>query len=159
MDQSRDTVATIGWRITARLTDAVTFGWLTAFVLIEIDQRLLGGDPWGLERGRPVVDSPRSFVLLLVLIGLYEVLPVALRGVTLGKLLMGLRVRRRGGGSVPSLLVFVRAVLLYSPLFLGVYALLGYLVLLLSVAVPRSGQGFHDRVAGTIVVALPRDDP
>ncbi len=140
------------------MTDAVTFGWLTAFVLIEIDQRLLGGDPWGLERGRPVVDSARSLTLLLVLVGVYEVVPVALKGVTLGKAVTGLRVRRQGGGSVPVALAAVRAVLLYAPLFLGAYALLGFIVLLLSFVIPRSGRGFHDRIAGTIVVTLPRGE-
>jgi uncharacterized RDD family membrane protein YckC len=140
------------------VTDAVTFGWLTVFVLIEIDQRLLGGDPWGLERGRPVVDSTRSLVLLLVLVGIYEVVPVTLKGVTLGKAVTGLRVRRQGGGRVPVALAAVRAVLLYAPLFLGAYALLGFIVLLLSFVIPRSGRGFHDRIAGTIVVTLPRDE-
>ncbi len=156
LDQSRETVATIGWRLAARVTDAVTFGWLAAFVLIEIDQRLLGGDPWGLEPGRPVVDSGRSLVLLLVLIGLYEVAPVAARGVTLGKALSGLRVRRHGGGSVSVVLSFVRSVLVYAPLFLGVYAFLGWIVLLVSFAAPRSGRGLHDRISSTIVVSLPR---
>lgn len=159
MDHSREAVAAVWLRIAARVTDAVTFGWLTAFVLIEIDQRLLGGDPWGLERGRPVVDSTRSFILLVLLVGLYEVVPVALRGLTLGKALMGLRVRRQGGGAVSVPLAFVRAVLLYAPLFLGAYGLVGFFVLLLSFVIPRSGRGFHDRVAGTIVVALPRDEP
>lgn len=151
-------MASVGWRIAARITDAVTFGWLTVFVLIEIDQRLLGGDPWGLERGRPVVDSARSFILLLVLVGIYEVVPVALKGVTLGKAVTGLRVRRQGGGKVPLPLAFVRAVLLYAPMFLGAYALLGFLVLLLSFVIPRSGRGIHDRIAGTIVITLPRDE-
>ena len=41
------------------------FAWLVVFVLVEIDQRLLGGDPLGRRQARLVFDSARPIVLLL----------------------------------------------------------------------------------------------
>ena len=39
--------AKLSHRLGARILDIVTLLWVLFFVLVEIDQRLLGGDPWG----------------------------------------------------------------------------------------------------------------
>ena len=141
------------------MVDTITLAWIVGFVLIEIDQRLLGGDPFGLRPERIDLSRARSMLLLLALIAAYEVVPTVLYGATLGKAVLGLRVRASGGGPVRGTFSMVRAVLLYGPtLFLGAFGLLADLVLFVTVAVPASGRGFHDRIAATIVVSLPRDD-
>ena len=85
------------WRLGARIVDLVAFGWLSAFVLVEIDQRLLGGDPLGREAGRVEITSSRSIILLLIAVLLFEVIPVSTAGATIGKAMLGLRVVRRSG--------------------------------------------------------------
>jgi len=148
--------AGLGWRLGARIVDVVIFSWLTVFVLVEIDQRLLGGDPWGRRAVGIELDSARPFVLVAVLVVLYEVVPVVAFGATAGKAFFGLRVRRRGDDPVPVALAAVaRALLLYGPpLVFAAPGALVTLVLLVSVVVPRDGRGIHDRLAGTTVVSV-----
>ncbi len=150
--------AGLGWRTAARLVDTITLAWIVGFVLIEIDQRLLGGDPFGVQPQRIDLSRARSMLLLFALIAAYEVVPTVLYGATLGKALLGLRVCDARGGAVRATLSLVRVVLLYGPtLFLGVFGLLADLALFVTVAIPASGRGLHDRIAATIVVSLPRD--
>ena len=73
------------WRLGARIVDLVAFGWLSAFVLVEIDQRLLGGDPLGREAGRVEITSSRSIILLLIAVLLFEVIPVSTAGAQLAR--------------------------------------------------------------------------
>ena len=146
------------WRLGARAIDFVVFGWLVILVLIEIDQRLLGGDPLGQKPVRLVFDSGRPVVLLLVLVVLYEVIPLGVWGATPGKALLGTRVQTVA--SIPgSVMASGRAAVLYLPvIFLGVFGLLILLALLISVFVAADGRGLHDRLLGTLVVSLPRDE-
>ncbi len=157
MDSTDQPVAGFGWRVAARIVDVVVFTWLVTFVLVEIDQRLLGGDPWGRRAVGIEFDSARPVVLLFVLVIAYEVVPTAVAGVTFGKALFGLRLRRRPDDRIPDWLAAVaRAVVLYAPvIFFGSYgATVVVVVLLVSFAVPRSGRGLHDRLVGTTVVSI-----
>ena len=45
-----------------------------------------------------------------------------------------------------------------APIAFGAYGGIVLLVLIASFVVPASGRGLHDRVAGSIVVALPREE-
>ena len=156
MNSTHEPVAGFGWRVAARIVDCVVFAWLTTFVLVEIDQRLLGGDPWGRRAVGIEFDSARPIVLLVVLVVAYEVVPTAVAGVTFGKALFGLRLRRRTDDRIPDWLAAIaRAVVLYAPvIFFGSYGALVVVVLLVSFAIPRSGRGLHDRLAGTTVVSV-----
>ena len=154
-----ETPAGLGWRIGARIVDSVLFTWLVIFVLVELDQRLLGGDPLGREQARLVFDSARSVILLLLLVLAYEVVPLAVFGATPGKAVMGLRVRLTTSALPVGLVAVARAAVLYlPPLFLGALGGVVGLVLLASVVVMADGRGLHDRLLGTLVVMIDRDD-
>jgi len=156
--QTSEDPAGLGWRIGARIADVVVFSWLVVFVLVEIDQRLLGGDPLGRRQARLVFDSPRPIILLLLLVAAYEIGPAVVWGATPGKALLGLRVRMTTRTSPPWLLAFGRAVVLYLPIiFLGAVGFSVALVLLVSVVIAADGRGIHDRLLGTLVVSLPRE--
>lgn len=156
--QTSERPAGLGWRIAARVIDTVIFSWLVVFVLVEIDQRLLGGDPLGQRRARLVFDSARPILLLLILVAVYEIGPAVAWGATPGKALLGLRVRLTNRTSPAWLMALGRAVVLYLPLlFLGVFGMAVSAVLLISVVVAADGRGLHDRLLGTLVISLPRD--
>ena len=156
--QTREKPAALGWRVAARLLDMAVFAWLVVFVLVEIDQRLLGGDPLGRRQARLVFDSPRTIVLLLVLVVLYEIVPAVMWGATLGKAMLGLRIRLTNRSSPAWLMALGRAVVLYLPVvFLGGPGLVIPLVLLVTVVIAADGRGLHDRLLGTLVVSLPRE--
>lgn len=139
------------------MVDIVVFSWLVVFVLVEIDQRLLGGDPLGRRQARLVFDSPRPVVLLLLLVVAYEVGPAVAWGATPGKAVLGLRIRLTDRSSPAWLMALGRAVVLYLPIiFLGIGGFVVSLVLLGTVVVAADGRGLHDRLLGTLVVALPR---
>lgn len=140
------------------MIDVVAFSWLVVFVMVEIDQRLLGGDPLGRREARLVFDSGRSVVLLLLLVVGYEVVPAVVWGTTPGKALLGLRVRLTSGAPGP-LMALGRAAVLYLPvLFLGAAGLTVLVVLLASVVIAADGRGLHDRLLGTLVVSLPNEE-
>ncbi len=154
-----DGPAGLGWRIGARTIDAIAVTWLVVFVMVEIDQRLLGGDPLGRGPARVVFDSARSIVLLLLLIVVYEVVPVVLYGATPGKALLGLRIRPVTGGVPVVLAALGRAAILYIPvLFLGPPGALMPIVLLVSIVAAADGRGLHDHLLGTVVVSPARED-
>lgn len=134
------------------------FSWLVVIVLVEIDQRLLGGDPLGRRQARLVFDSPRPIVLLLLLVAAYEIGPALAWGATPGKAVLGLRIRMTDRSSPPWVMALGRAVVLYLPvIFLGAAGLAVSAVLLISVVLAADGRGLHDRLLGTLVVSLPRD--
>ena len=157
----RPTPASVRQRLGARLADTITLLWVLGFVLVEIDQRLLGGDPFGQRPLQIDVTQGRSLVFVIVTIAAYEVVPTVWKGATLGKALFGLRLERvEEPGSLPVIRAVARALVLYgAPVALG--ASFGGLVLVALVAslvLPASGRGLHDRAAGSIVVALPREE-
>ncbi|GJM37754.1 MAG: hypothetical protein DHS20C19_11210 [Acidimicrobiales bacterium] len=136
----------------------VALTWLVVFVMVEIDQRLLGGDPLGQRQARLVFDSARSVVLLLVIVAAYEVLPALLWGATPGKALLGLRIRLTSGAP-GALMALGRAAVLYLPvIFLGAVGSVVAIGLLVSIVIAADGRGLHDRLLGTLVVSLPREE-
>ncbi|MEZ5245954.1 MAG: RDD family protein [Acidimicrobiales bacterium] len=159
--QTSERPADLGWRIAARVVDIVVFTWLLVFVLVEIDQRLLGGDPLGRRSARLVLDSARPIILLLLLVVVYEIVPAVAWGATPGKALLGLRVRRTSAAGPPWLMALGRAAVLYLPVvFFGAFGFVVPLVLLISVAIAADGRGLHDRLVGTLIVSIPREpDP
>ena len=157
--QKIDGPAGLGWRVAARAVDSAAVIWLVVFVVVEIDQRLLGGDPLGRREARLVFDSARPILIVLVLIVLYEVVPSVLYGATPGKALLGLRVRMVTRHVPVGVAALGRAAVLYLPvMFLGLVGSVVTLVLLASVVVAADGRGLHDRLLGTVVVSLARDD-
>jgi uncharacterized RDD family membrane protein YckC len=151
--------AGLGWRVGARAVDTAAITWLVVFVVVEIDQRLLGGDPLGRRQARLVFDSPRPVLIVLVLIVLYEVVPSVLFGATPGKALLGLRVRMVTRHVPVGLSAVGRAAVLYLPvIFLGLIGSVVTLLLLASIVVAADGRGLHDRLLGTVVVSLARED-
>jgi uncharacterized RDD family membrane protein YckC len=83
----------------------------------------------------------------------YEIVPVALRGATLGKAMLGLRVVRLDTWG-PARLVnaTLRAVVLYAPLAVPVFGLLVLVVVVIPVLVWPTRRGLHDLVANTAVI-------
>lgn len=141
------------------MIDNIVFTWLVVFVMVEIDQRLLGGDPLGQRQARLVFDSARSVILLLLLVVLYEVIPALVWGATPGKAMLGLRVRLTST-SPGAMMALGRAAILYLPvIFLGAFGLIVLIVLLATIVIAADGRGLHDRLLGTLVVSLPREEP
>jgi len=147
--------AELAWRAGARIVDVIAFTWLSAFVLVELDQRLFGGDPLGRRPGRLAFDSPRAVALALLLAVAYETVPMVLHGSTLGKAMLGVRVRSLSGANPSGWSAALRTVMVYLPPILwGLPGLLVAAVIALSSAVPASGRGIHDRLAATVVVTM-----
>jgi len=144
-------------RLGARLVDTVTLAWLLGFVLVELDQRLLGGDPLGRRPLQLDLTQARPLVLLVVVVSLYEIGPVCWKGATLGKALFGLRLVafERSGPLSPSRALARSLVLYGAPVALGPAGGIVVLAVLVSLAVPASGRGLHDRLCGSVVVAEP----
>lgn len=152
--------AGLGWRIGARVVDSVVFTWVCIFVLVELDQRLFGGDPLGQRQASLVFDSARSVIILLILVLAYEVMPTVLYGATPGKAILGLRVRLTAASVPIAAAVLGRAAIVYLPLlFLGPIGIVTSLVLLGSIVLAKNGRGLHDRLLGTLVVSVPREGP
>lgn len=154
------TPASVRHRIGARVVDAITLMWLLGFVLVEIDQRLLGGDPFGRRPLQIDVTEGRSLVFVILTIAAYEVVPTVWKGATLGKALLGLRLRTvEPTARMPWVRASARALVLYgAPVAFGAFGGVVVLALIASFVIPASGRGLHDRVAGSIVVALPREE-
>lgn len=154
------TPASVRHRISARVVDAITLMWLLGFVLVEIDQRILGGDPFGRRPLQIDVTQGRSLVFVIVTIAAYEVVPTVWKGATLGKALLGLRLRTvEPTARVPWTRASARALVLYgAPVAFGAFGGIVVLALIASFVIPASGRGLHDRIAGSIVVALHREE-
>lgn len=161
MSDSLPTPAPVRARLVARLIDAITLTWALGFVLVELDQRILGGDPFGRRPLQIDVTQGRSLIFVVLTIAAYEVLPTVWKGATLGKVLVGLRLRTiEPAPQVPWSRAIARALVLYgAPIALGAFGGVFLLVLIASFVIPASGRGLHDRVAGTAVVALPSEEP
>ena len=115
--------ASIRARLGARLIDAITLTWALGFVLVELDQRLLGGDPFGRQPLQVDVTQGRSLLFVVVTIAAYEVIPTVLKGATLGKALVGLRLRTvEPSARIPWSRATARALVLYGgPVAFGAY--------------------------------------
>ncbi len=101
---------------------------------------------------------PAPIVLGLFLFGaIYTIVPTAVWGQTLGKIAVGTRVVAEEDGSLPG---WRRAALRWA--LPGAFGRLPYVGLWVSLAVMASliwdprRRGLHDRLAGTIVIRVPR---
>jgi uncharacterized RDD family membrane protein YckC len=146
-DQTRQ-LASVAQRVVGALVD----GLLTSMVVIvplllglieveDLEERL-----------------PASVVLGLFCFGaLYTIVPTALWGQTLGKIAVGTRVVVEEDGSLPG---WRRSAVRWA--LPGVAGRLPYIGLLVSLGImaslvlDRRRRGLHDRLAGTIVVRVPR---
>ncbi|MGI8806454.1 MAG: RDD family protein [Acidimicrobiales bacterium] len=141
-------LASIGQRVGGALID----GLLTSMVVVV--PLLLGlVDLDSLDRGLPA-----PTLLGLFLFGaIYTIVPTAVWGQTLGKIAMGIRVVVEEDGSLPG---WRRSALRWA--LPGVAGRLPYVGLGVGLAVMASlvwdprRRGLHDRLAGTVVVRVPR---
>jgi uncharacterized RDD family membrane protein YckC len=158
-------VASIGQRILARLIDGAILG--VAYLIIQVigvTDVLATSHPVTDQYGN-TTDQPSAagmagyFLLLALLLGfgfLYEWLLIGLRGATLGKMALSIKVVNENTGQVLGLGgAFVR----WLVFFLGNLACgIGLLVVYLSVFFDNSGrlQGWQDKVAHDLVIRRPR---
>lgn len=152
------------YRFSARFVDMVVLIpalWLVMRSVFLAAESGIFGDPvtaTGLALGVPCERSPllsTSGLAGLMVLVFYEPLMVALWGATLGKLAMGIRVVRFADGARASMgQSWLRTAL---PAAAGVLTLgAGWLVVMfvlgLSVTPRRQRRGWHDTLAGTLVV-------
>jgi uncharacterized RDD family membrane protein YckC len=158
-------VATVGQRLVARIIDGVGL-WIVALIVmgiggfglfasastVKVDQTTgqitsTGGSGVGVAAFFLAI-----FVLIIIEIA-YEVVLIALRGQTIGKQIMGVKVVLQENGQVPGWgPSFLRWILPAVGSFLcGI----GALVVYLSVLFDNSGrqQGWHDKVAHDLVIS------
>lgn len=152
----RPVVAGLGVRALARLLDVAIV--LAALVPITLLANVLGVNegPHFDQAGNVVTGNDQlrlAFRLLtwIVVLG-YEPLLVATHGATLGKRALHLRVLRRRDGALPGWGPSVARWVL--PVAAVLACFVGELFVYLSAGFDRSGynRGWHDRLAGTVVV-------
>jgi uncharacterized RDD family membrane protein YckC len=151
--------ASMGSRFVARLIDAVLLGvvgTVLGFVLVGGAATQLEADANGeiTGGGGAFAGALIGYVTIVIVAGLfYEIGLIALRGATLGKQLMGVKVVRELDGQVPG---WGPAVLRWLiPQLGGLVCGIGGIVVLLSPFFDSTGrfQGWHDKVAKTFVIA------
>ena len=149
-------------RVGARALDGAVLVWVVGIVVVEIEGRLFGGDPWGTRVIQPV-SSAEVLAAVLGAIVVLEWLPLALWGRTIGKAAMSLRVVRtdrgtadRGAGFVAA---GIRTAVLAVPLLVPVGGLPIAVAVGASALVLAGGRGIPDRLAGTTVVTAPPGRP
>ncbi|MGI8664027.1 MAG: RDD family protein [Acidimicrobiales bacterium] len=127
--------AGLGRRVGGRACDVIILSWLVGLVAIELG-----------------IDDP--VVVLLALISfVLEVVPLAARGVTPGKVLLRERVvDARDGAAVGVAAAVLRWLVLYGP---ALIPLVGPVIVGANVAlVVVHGRGLHDFAARTIVIRI-----
>jgi uncharacterized RDD family membrane protein YckC len=136
--------AGLGWRIGARVCDVIILGWIITVVMVEIEGHLFRND-------LRTFNLNGFLVIAIALSAALEVVPMAARGVTPGKAMLGLEVvSARDGGPVGVAPAILRWVVLYGPLLVPVG---GWVILAVNAGlVVVHGRGLHDRAAGTTVV-------
>ena len=138
--------------VAQRVGGALVDGLLTSMVVVI--PLLLGL----VEIDRIDESLPAAVLLGLFLFGaIYTIVPTALWGQTLGKIAVGTRVVAEGDGSLPG---WRRSVLRWAlPGAIGrlpyVGLWVGFAIMASLVWDPRR-RGLHDRLAGTIVIRVPR---
>ena len=140
-------LATIGRRFVARLIDALIVALPASLALwpyIDADEGTIDGPLW------------LVYLLGLVVPAMYEIVFIAWRGQTVGKVIMSVRVVQLDGGEVPSASQSaIRALLPLAVLNLPlppISTLAGMAIYLWAFTSPLR-QGLHDRAAGTVVVS------
>jgi uncharacterized RDD family membrane protein YckC len=137
--------------------------WLSLFVLVEILGRLLGGDPLGRASATSQLTSmsgTRTLVGIALVITAYEIVPVAVRGATLGKAMLGLRVVRVDTFGPPDALsAVIRGAVLYAPLAVPTVGFFLFLLVAAPAVIWPTRRGLHDVAAGTVVIAIGHHEP
>lgn len=141
-----------GRRVGARIVDIVVGGWTTAFVAIEIDGRILGGDVFAQRPLREITDL-RLAVITALVVTVIEVGPTALWGRTPGKAMLGLRCVDVDTGRAPGVIRSVfRGLLLHAWVAVPLLGwVLPVLITVTTLLAPRR-RGLHDKWSGTAVV-------
>ncbi|GAB2707728.1 RDD family protein [Arthrobacter bambusae] len=150
-------LASIGQRALARVLDIVLVVIaVVAYIFIMLAAATAGsGATYSVSGMSPV----GALVFIAVIAYMYEILMVSFWGRTVGKMLVGARIIRAADGMKPN---FGNAFLRWLAPGLGALipflGQLGATLVLLSPTFDSSGrrQGWHDRMAGTLVVAAPR---
>ncbi|WP_344112234.1 RDD family protein [Kribbella alba] len=153
-------IATLGSRALARIIDSVI---LTVVVYI-LWAVILGGTSAAVTNADGTVSDGAAggiigafFAAFLITVALtiaYEVVLTAVKGQTLGKMMMGIKVVRSGDGQVPGFgPSFMRWLL---PIIGALICFVGQILVYLSPLFDSSGrmQGWHDKAANTLVISL-----
>ncbi len=151
--------ADMGRRLGARLIDGILVG----IVLVVLGGILFGGAATQVtvdqqtgqvtEGTGALIAAYLSYIFLaLVLTLAYEVVLIALRGATVGKQLLGIKVVREADGQIPGWAPSALRWLI--PQLGGLVCGIGQLVVYLSPLwdATKRNQGWHDKVAKTLVV-------
>ena len=93
--------------------------------------------------------GPGLFLLVAVV---YFVAMWAWKGTTVGGIVLNLKVARLDGGQITIVVALVRALM-------GAFSVVVLFLGVLWIAFDPNKQGWHDRIAGTVVVRLPRGAP
>lgn len=149
-------VATFGQRVLARIIDAVILG-VVYFILASLGIGALSSsvDPeTGQVSGGGIAAVFVAYAIIGVLGILYEVVMIAVKGQTVGKMLMGVKVVKQASGEVagwgPS---FIRYII--PAVASAVTCGLGGILVYLSPLFDKSGrmQGWHDNAANDLVIS------
>ena len=97
-----------------------------------------------------VIHRPPPVMFLVALV--YFVGLWTWRGTTVGGVVLGLKVARQDGERLTFLVALVRA-------FAGAFSLIFLFLGFLWIAWDKEKQAWHDKIAGTVVVRLPRGVP
>jgi uncharacterized RDD family membrane protein YckC len=145
--------AGMGKRLLARIIDGLIIGvpiWVIVFLIIVPAATSTNADGTSTASFGLIVPVELLFGVIAIA---YEIGMIALRGATLGKQFLGIKVVREADGQIPG---WGPSVLRYLIPFAGSFVCgVGELVVYLSPFFDNSGrqQGWHDKVAHTIVVA------
>lgn len=147
-------------RVGARIVDLVVSGWVLAFVAIEIDGRLLGGDVFARQPLAAVTpEGTRLAVITAGVLLALEVLPTAYWGRTPGKAMLGVRCIDTDTGRPPGFIRSVfRAMLIHAWVAVPMVGWVLPVAIALTVVASQAGRGVHDRLAGTRIVDAAPDD-
>lgn len=139
-----------GRRLLARLIDwVILIGVLIVLMVVGIAGAIAGGDDSSLV---PLA-TIGGLVVWVVIVLLYEVTLVALRGQTLGKMVMGIMVGNADDGGVPGWGKSIgRWALPNLVTLIPIVGGLLSLVVYLSLVWDDRRQGWHDKMATTVVI-------
>jgi uncharacterized RDD family membrane protein YckC len=147
-------LATTGQRVLARVADAVIVG-IVLIILFAIGIGSLAGstDANGNPGGIGIASFFTTLLLILVIALAYEVVLIALRGATVGKQLVGIKVVRSADGALPGWgPSLIRWLIPAAASFVcGILQFVVYLSFLFDSA--GRMQGWHDKAASTLVVS------
>lgn len=138
-------LGTAGARLLARLLDGLLIGVPYTVVVL-----VIFGKPHGLTGLAAVLLG------LVVVFVVYDVLMMATRGGSVGKRIMGVVVAGLDGEQPATSRLAIRSLVLFGPAFLpGLGQLYLLLCVISAVRDEQFKRGWHDRAAGTVVVAEP----